>query len=93
MDPEYHPELDETPLLDSDGISKYRSVIGSLNWVLTLGRFDIAYALSTLSRYNMAPREGHLEALKRVLGYLGHRSEGKIVIDPGTPPIRKKARV
>ena len=90
MDPEYHPELDETPLLCPEDISKYRSVIGSLNWILTLGRFDIAFALSTMSRYNMAPREGHMEALKRILGYLVHRSHGQIVIDTSTPPIRRK---
>ena len=90
IDPEYHPELDESPLLSPEGISKYRSIIGSLNWILTLGRFDIAYALSTMSRYNMAPREGHLEAVKRILGYLLMKPDGKIVIDPGMPEIRKK---
>ena len=91
FDPDYHAELDDSPLLDPDGISKYRSVIGSLNWILTLGRFDIAYSLSTLSRYNMAPREGHMEALKRVLGYLYVKRNGQIVIDTATPGIRKKA--
>jgi len=70
--------------------SKYRSVIGSLNWILTLGRFDIAYALSTLSRYNMAPRQGHMDALKRVLGYLNVKRNGQIIIDSGTPLIRSK---
>ena len=63
MDAEYHPELDETPLLPPEDISKYRLVVGSLNWILTLERFDIAFALSTMSRYNMAPREGHMKGL------------------------------
>ena len=49
MDAGYHPELDETPLLPPEDISKYRSVMGSLNWILMLRRFDIAFALSTLS--------------------------------------------
>jgi hypothetical protein len=93
MDPEYHPELDETPLLCPDDVSKYRSVVGSLNWVLTLGRFDIAYALSTMSRYNMAPREGHMKALHRILGYLVTRPRGQIVIDQSYPPICQKAIV
>jgi len=93
MDPEYHPKLDESRLLCPDDISKYRSVIGSLNWILTLGRFDIAYALSSMSRYNMAPREGHMEAVKRIMGYLLHRQQGQILIDPSIPPIRKKALV
>ena len=54
MDLEYHLELDESPLLCPKDISKYRSIIGSLNWILILRRFNIAYALNTLSRYNMA---------------------------------------
>jgi hypothetical protein len=93
MDPNYHPKLDETPLMNPEMTSKYRSVTGSLNWVLTLGRFDIAYALSTLSRYNMAPREGHSEALKRILGYLSHRDQGQLIIDSSVAPIWKKAIV
>ena len=91
FDSQYYAELDETPLLDAKGMAKYRSIIGSLNWVLTLGRFDIAYSLSTLSRYMMGPREGHLVALERVLGYLSHREHGTIVVDTGEAPIRNEA--
>jgi hypothetical protein len=29
-----------------------------------LGRFDIAYATSAMSRLNMSPREGHKKAVK-----------------------------
>ena len=93
MDPTYHPELDESPILDLDGISKYRSMIGSLNWILTLGRFDIAFALNAMSRYNMAPREGHAEAVMRIFGYLKSHRTGQIILDPGEPPIRSKAMV
>ena len=64
-----HPELDDSPLMDLEGISKYRSMIGSLNWILTLGRFDIAFALNAMSRYNMAPREGHAKAVTRIFWY------------------------
>ena len=93
MDSNYHPELDESPIVNADRISKYRSMIGSLNWINTLGRFDISYALSTMSRYSMAPREGHFTAMKRIFGYLQHHCKGKIIIDPGTPDIRSKAVV
>ena len=51
MDSEYHAEMDDSPLVDSEGITRFRSMIGSLNWILTLGRFDIAFALNNLSRY------------------------------------------
>jgi hypothetical protein len=56
--------------MPEDQITVYKSLLGSANWIVTLGRFDIAYAVNTLSRYTMAPREGHLYALQRVFGYL-----------------------
>jgi len=65
-----HPELDATSELDVNGIKKYRSLIGSLQWVVTLGRLDIAVAVMTLSSFRAAPREGHLERAKRIYGYL-----------------------
>jgi hypothetical protein len=77
----YHPETDDTPLLDATSAAKYRALVGSANWAVTLGRFDIQYATQTMSRYNMAPREGHLEAMKRVFGYLKKFPKGKIVVD------------
>ena len=93
FDSTYHAELDESPLCDSETISKYRSLIGSANWIITLGRFDIAYAVSTLSRYSMAPREGHFSAMQRVFGYLRSQPEGKILIDKSDPPIRNRATI
>ena len=65
-----HPELDDTPLLDEDGIAKYQSLIGTLQWTITLGRFDVATAVMTMSGFRAAPREGHLERVKRICGYL-----------------------
>src|SRR5688500_7223411 len=74
---EYHAEMDETPLLPPEQISLYQSLLGSANWIITLGRFDINYAVNTLSRYSMAPREGHFKAMCRVFfGYLKQRPKG-----------------
>ena len=81
MDPDYHPELDDSPLLGEESISKYRMFTGSAQWEITLGRIDIGYATTTLSRYNMCPREGHLLAMKKVFGYLKGHSKGKILFD------------
>ena len=44
-----HPELDSTPFLTLEQAAIYRSIIGSLNWTVTLGRFDIFYATNTLN--------------------------------------------
>ena len=78
----YHPEQDNSPLLSPENASKYRALIGSGNWIVTLGRFDIAYAVSTMARFSMAPREGHLIALKRVFGYLRTFPNGELLVNP-----------
>ena len=82
MDENYHPEVDETPFCTPDQASLFRALVGSANWAITLGRFDIAYATNTLSRYGMQPRTGHLQAMKRVFGYLKRMSKGRIIVDP-----------
>ena len=44
MSKAYHPEEDDTPLLNPMEASMYWAFIGSANWVVTLGRMDVAYA-------------------------------------------------
>jgi hypothetical protein len=66
----YHPELDDTMLLDDSMSTKFRAIIGSLNWTVILGRFHMMYATNILAPVSMAPRLGHLGASKRILGYL-----------------------
>ena len=58
MAEDYHPEMEDSPFLSNDDAARFRSVIGSLNWVITLGRFDVNYATSALSRFNMAVTQG-----------------------------------
>ena len=84
---DYHPELDDSDMLSQEDASKYRSFIGSLNWAITLGRFDVQYATNTLARYNMAPRQGHLDAAVRIIGYLKktQRLNPKILVNPDLP--------
>eukprot|EP00957_Ditylum_brightwellii_P102692 7826313-Ditylum_brightwellii.AAC.1 len=45
-------------------------MVGSLNWLVTLGCYDIYYTVCTLAQYMMMPRQGHLYAMKRVFEYL-----------------------
>jgi Reverse transcriptase (RNA-dependent DNA polymerase) len=81
----YHPEVDNTPLCTDEDSAKYRSIIGCCIWIIVLGRFDIAYATSAMSRFNMAPREGHLKAVKRILAYLKTFPKGTVIIDTSYP--------
>ena len=50
-----HPELDDSELLDATGIQQYQSLIGSLQWAISLGRFDIATAVMSMSSFRTLP--------------------------------------
>jgi hypothetical protein len=65
-----HPELDTLEFLNEDDIQKNQWLIGSMQWAVLLGRFDIATAVMTMSAYCSAPREGHLARAKRMVSYL-----------------------
>ena len=85
MDDKYHPELEDSPLCEPGEASIFRSIIGSLNWMITLGRFDVHQATNSLSRFNMAPKEGHFKAAVRILGYLKAFPKGTILLDNSYP--------
>ena len=91
-DGDYHPELDESPFLVGDEVPIYRMMVGSLNWLVTLGRYDVQYSSNTLARYLMLPREGHMKAMRRVFGYLKHYAKFPIVYDTTRPDFTKYQR-
>ncbi len=65
-----HPEIDTSALLEPKQIQMYQSLIGSMQWAVSLGRLDIATAVMTLSGFRALPRQGHLDRAKRIVGYL-----------------------
>ena len=85
MDSNYHPEEDDSPLLDMEYVTRYQAMVGSLNWAISIGCFDIQYATTTMARYSHAPREGHMKAVKRIFGYLKKFSKAKLPIDLELP--------
>ena len=86
MDKDDHPELDQTAFLDPVQVTLYQSLIGCLQWAVTLGRFDILVSVMCMSRFRVEPREGHLERLKRIYGYLRKFPKGAIRFRTGIPP-------
>ena len=80
-----HPELDDSPLCSEKEGTLYRSMVGSANWIVTLGRFDIAFALQSLARFSMAPRVGHLKRMMKLFCYLKHHRSAKLMCDPSYP--------
>ena len=77
--------MDDSELLGSTEITLFQSHIGSLQWCVTIRRFDIATAVMTMSRYRAAPCRCHLERTKRMIGYLHKYKTGAIRIRTGVP--------
>ena len=46
-----HPELDTTPFLDEKEKEIYMSLVGSAQWSISIGRFDIQTAIMTMSKF------------------------------------------
>jgi hypothetical protein len=73
-----HPELDTSDLLEIEDTKIYQSLIGALQWVIQIGRFDVATAVMTMSRFRAAPREGHMERVRRIHGYISKMRFGVV---------------
>ena len=80
-----HPELDTSELLEKAGIEQYQSLIGALQWVISIGRFDVHTAVMTLSGFRAAPRRGHLDRAKRIVGYLSKMRNAAIRVRTEEP--------
>jgi hypothetical protein len=84
-------ELDVTEELTDDMTSRYRQLIGILQWAVELGRLDIYHEVSILSQFQALPREGHLEAIYHLFGYLKSKDKVKMVFDYRVPDINEAA--
>ena len=84
---DYQPELDTTPELNPEQANYYQSQIGILRWIVEIGRLDIITEVSTLSTFLAAPREGHLQCIHHVYGYLKRKHNSRMVFDPTYPSV------
>ena len=80
-----HPELDTSDLLDADGIQKYQSMIGAMQWAISIGCFDIATAVMSLSSFRVAPCVGHLKRCKHIYAYLSKMQHAAIRVRTDEP--------
>jgi hypothetical protein len=58
----------------------FQSLIGAMQWAVSIGRLDIATAVMSLSSFHAMPRRGHLERAKRIYGYLRKMKEARILV-------------
>ena len=54
----------------------------------SIGRFDIAYAISSLSRFSSAPRNGHFDALVRLFQYINKFPDRMLRVDASDPKVQ-----
>ena len=80
-----HPELDTSELCDDHQTKHFQTLIGQLQWLISLARFDIAVHVMSLSRFRTQPRKGHLDRAKRIVGYLLFLPDGAIRFRTGEP--------
>jgi len=77
LPPNYHPEDDKSPFLKDDEISLYQSFIGTLRWAVELGRIDLTFGVSLMSRFSGAPRDDHMQKLLWMFTYIKRHLESK----------------
>ena len=51
LEPGDHPELDTSPFLDKDDTKIYQSLIGAMQWAISIGRWDINTVVMTMSSF------------------------------------------
>ena len=86
----YKPELDCTGELKADGLQWYQEMIGSLRWAVEIGRVDILLEVSVMSKYLAMPREGHLEQVLHIMGYLKSHKKLRLMFDSSYPGIDER---
>ena len=86
--PQGTSELINDDFLSSKMHGEYQQMIGMGVWLCSIGRFDIAYAISSLSRFSSAPRNGHFDALVRAFQYINKFPDKRLRVDASDPKVQ-----
>ena len=87
----YRPELDVSVECTLDQITFFQNLIGILRWIVELGRIDIGYEVSVLSRYLAQPRTGHLVQALHIFKYLDVHRKNELAFDPAYHTINNQS--
>ena len=83
LEPDYHQQVDTSPLLDDDRANYYQSMIGILLWASELGRIDVTQEVGLMARFGALPREGHFDAVVHMFAYLKKHLRSRLVYEAG----------
>ncbi|MGH7955311.1 MAG: reverse transcriptase domain-containing protein, partial [Gloeomargaritales cyanobacterium] len=80
---DWHPEMYTSPLLNDTKRREYQQLLGIGIWLVTIGRIDITFAITSLSRYTHIAREEHFDDLVRVFKYLNKYPNRYLTFEDG----------
>ena len=89
----YRSELDTSIECTDEQSTYYQNLVGVLRWIVELGRIDIAYEVSCLSRHLVQPRTGHLLQALHIFKYLDIHHDNALAFDPAYHNIDDPASV
>ena len=75
-----HPKVDDSEFLNVQDSQMYQSLAGAMQWVISIGCFDISMVVTTLSSFQAQPHHGHLECVKHIYGYMYKLKDAKICV-------------
>ena len=84
----YKLELDISLECNHFEINYFQNLIGVLRWIVELGRIDIAYEVSSLSKFLAQPRTGHIYQALHIFKYLEVHIDNELSFDPFYQEIR-----
>ena len=85
LDHKDHPELDDFTLCGPDNMSKFQSLIGTCQWMVSLCHLDITHTVMSLSHFHHCPCVGHIDPLKHICGYVQEFLHGALWFHTGIP--------
>jgi len=88
-----HPETDQSSCLNAEETQQFQHIIGVCQWLVVAGRFDINHAVSSLSRFSIAPQKRHLELAREIMGHLRKNPKRRHWINPLPPNVPSDCEV
>ena len=79
---DYRSELDITMLCNDGLINYFQNLIGVLRWIVELGRIDIAFEVSSLSKFLSYPHTGYIYQALHIYKYLETHIDNDLSFDP-----------
>ena len=78
----YKPELDTMVMYDEGLTNYFQNLVGILRWTVKLGQIDIAFEVSTLSKFLSCTQTGHIYQVLHIFKYLETHVNNDFSFDP-----------